>query len=65
MRWGKTWDASKSTARASRVRVRKVLLKGKWWERDCGPLVAYLGATELCNPIYQALLGALRKRFSS
>lgn len=27
--------------RASRVRMRRVLLRDNWWERDCGPLVAY------------------------
>lgn len=28
-------------ARASRVRYRSVLLAGRWWEHDCGPLIAY------------------------
>jgi len=28
-------------ARASRVRVRRVALKGDWWRQDNGPLVAY------------------------
>lgn len=27
--------------RASRVRMRRILLRDNWWERDCGPLVAY------------------------
>ncbi|ODH02075.1 NHLP family bacteriocin export ABC transporter permease/ATPase subunit [Nostoc sp. KVJ20] len=27
--------------RASRIRMRRVLLRDKWWEKDCGPLVAY------------------------
>ena len=28
-------------ARASRLRMRQVLLEGQWWQQDCGPLVAY------------------------
>lgn len=28
-------------ARASRVRHRQVLLRGKWWKSDCGVLLAY------------------------
>jgi hypothetical protein len=27
--------------RASRIRMRQVLLRDNWWEKDCGPLVAY------------------------
>ncbi|MCG6136856.1 MAG: NHLP bacteriocin export ABC transporter permease/ATPase subunit [Nostoc sp. LLA-1] len=27
--------------RASRIRMRRVLLRGNWWEKDSGPLVAY------------------------
>jgi len=27
--------------RASRARIRRVLLRDNWWEKDCGPLVAY------------------------
>jgi ATP-binding cassette subfamily C protein len=27
--------------RASRLRMRRVLLQDKWWEKDCGPMVAY------------------------
>jgi NHLM bacteriocin system ABC transporter ATP-binding protein len=30
-------------ARASRLRVRKTLLRGDWWTEDVGPLVAWLG----------------------
>lgn len=29
-------------ARASGIRTRQVMLKGRWWIQDCGPLVAYL-----------------------
>ncbi|MEA5449682.1 NHLP bacteriocin export ABC transporter permease/ATPase subunit [Leptolyngbya sp. CCNP1308] len=28
-------------ARASQLRLRRVLLRGEWWRQDCGPLVAY------------------------
>ena len=30
-------------ARASRLRVRQTLLRGDWWTRDVGPLVAWHG----------------------
>jgi NHLM bacteriocin system ABC transporter ATP-binding protein len=30
-------------ARASRLRVRRTLLRGDWWTEDAGPLVAWLG----------------------
>ncbi|HZG40579.1 MAG TPA: NHLP bacteriocin export ABC transporter permease/ATPase subunit [Nodosilinea sp.] len=28
-------------ARASQLRIRRVLLRGEWWQQDCGPLAAY------------------------
>ncbi|HIK07983.1 MAG TPA: NHLP bacteriocin export ABC transporter permease/ATPase subunit [Trichormus sp. M33_DOE_039] len=28
-------------ARASRIRIRRVLLNDKWWQKDTGPLLAY------------------------
>jgi ATP-binding cassette subfamily C protein len=31
-------------ARASRARIRRVLLRDKWWRQDCGPLIAYTAA---------------------
>ena len=30
-------------ARASRIRTRQVLLSDQWWQKDCGPLLAFLG----------------------
>ncbi|MBD2533948.1 NHLP bacteriocin export ABC transporter permease/ATPase subunit [Nostoc flagelliforme FACHB-838] len=27
--------------RASRLRMRQILLRDNWWQKDCGPLVAY------------------------
>ena len=27
--------------RASRIRMRRVLLRDNWWQKDCGPIVAY------------------------
>ena len=33
-------------ARASRVRVRRVALKGDWWRQENGPLVAYLASDD-------------------
>ncbi len=40
-------DPLESLARASRLRVRRVLLREAWWRRDCGPLLAYRGPDEL------------------
>ena len=34
-------------ARASRLRMRQVLLEGEWWRQDCGPLVAYTKSDHL------------------
>jgi NHLM bacteriocin system ABC transporter ATP-binding protein len=34
-------DPVEGIARASRVRHRKVLLRGLWWKTDCGPLLGY------------------------
>lgn len=34
-------DPLEAIARASRLRMRRVLLRDNWWEQDCGPLVAY------------------------
>ena len=30
-------------ARASRFRMRRVLLSANWWQKDCGPLLGYSG----------------------
>src|SRR2546427_6877270 len=38
----RTRDAIESIVRASRVRDRRVLLRGAWWRHDCGPLIGYL-----------------------
>jgi ATP-binding cassette subfamily C protein len=35
-------DPVEAIARASRLRHRKVLLRGQWWKSDCGPLIGYL-----------------------
>ncbi len=34
-------DPLEAIVRASRIRMRQVLLRGRWWEKDCGCLVAY------------------------
>jgi ATP-binding cassette subfamily C protein len=39
-------DPLEAIARASRLRMRRVLLRGKWWEEDCGPLIAYIPINE-------------------
>ena len=43
-------------ARASRLRMRQVLLRDNWWQQDCGPLVGYLQQDEESLPV--ALLQA-------
>ena len=35
-------DPVEAIAQASKVRVREVLLRGAWWQRDNGPLLAFL-----------------------
>ncbi len=39
-------DRVAEIARASRVRVRQVVLRGAWWERDHGPLLGSVEATQ-------------------
>jgi NHLM bacteriocin system ABC transporter ATP-binding protein len=34
-------DPLEAIARASRIRMRRVLLSDRWWQRDNGPLLAY------------------------
>jgi len=34
-------DPLEAIARASQLRLRRVLLRGQWWRQDSGPLVAY------------------------
>jgi NHLM bacteriocin system ABC transporter ATP-binding protein len=43
-------------ARASRLRVRRTLLRGDWWLQDAGPLVAWLG--EQRSPVALTRSGA-------
>jgi len=35
-------DPVEALARSSKVRTRKVLLRGEWWKRDRGPLLAFV-----------------------
>ena len=46
-------------ARASRLRVRRSLLRANWWKRDVGPLVAWRGDER--KPV--ALLPGSRRRY--
>lgn len=39
-------DPITAIARASRVRVRRVLLKGDWWRQENGPILAYRAADQ-------------------
>jgi NHLM bacteriocin system ABC transporter ATP-binding protein len=47
-------------ARATRLRVRRTLLRGEWWEQDVGPLVAW--HSEERNPV--ALIRGARGRYT-
>jgi NHLM bacteriocin system ABC transporter ATP-binding protein len=38
---GERSDPIEGIARASRIRMRRVTLSGKWWKRDSGPLLAF------------------------
>jgi NHLM bacteriocin system ABC transporter ATP-binding protein len=38
-----TGDPVLALARASKIRLRKVRLRGRWWRRDAGPLLAFSG----------------------
>ncbi len=44
--------------RASRLRMRRVLLRDNWWEKDCGPMVAY--TQEENRPVALLPFGATR-----
>ncbi|NET33062.1 MAG: NHLP bacteriocin export ABC transporter permease/ATPase subunit [Cyanothece sp. SIO1E1] len=39
-------DPLEAIARASRIRIRRVSLSHNWWQRDCGPLLGYLGEAQ-------------------
>lgn len=40
-------DPLEAIARASRIRMRRVLLSDNWWKKDCGPLLAYTNQENL------------------
>jgi NHLM bacteriocin system ABC transporter ATP-binding protein len=40
----RTKEPLEAIARASQLRLRRVLLRGQWWEKDSGPLIAYTRA---------------------
>ena len=50
---------------ASRVRTREVLLRGTWWRRDNGPLLAFLAEGEAEAPTHHpvALLPTVARRY--
>ncbi|MGP1374680.1 MAG: NHLP bacteriocin export ABC transporter permease/ATPase subunit [Almyronema sp.] len=37
----RTKEPLEAIARASQLRLRRVLLRGQWWQKDSGPLLAY------------------------
>lgn len=52
-------DPLEAIARASRLRMRRVLLSGRWWQQDNGPLIGYTLRDH--NPV--ALLPAASGRY--
>lgn len=42
LRGGVQLDPLANIARASHIRLRRVALKGRWWQQDAGPLLGYL-----------------------
>ncbi|MEB3294153.1 MAG: NHLP bacteriocin export ABC transporter permease/ATPase subunit [Synechococcales bacterium] len=44
--WRQIQNPLDAIARASCLRTRRVTLRDRWWQKDCGPLLAYLGADE-------------------
>lgn len=38
-------------ARSSRMRIRQVLLRDNWWQKDCGPLVGYIYGEQTKYPV--------------
>lgn len=43
---GRARDPLAALCRASRVRSRRVTLRGEWWKHDCGNLLAFVDKTE-------------------
>ncbi|MEO0755805.1 MAG: NHLP bacteriocin export ABC transporter permease/ATPase subunit [Cyanobacteria bacterium J06648_16] len=56
---GRIKEPLEAVARASQLRLRRVLLRGQWWTQDSGPLVAYTRADH--HPI--ALLPVKNNRY--
>lgn len=54
----KVRDPLASICRASRVRSRRVALRGRWWRSDHGPLLAWLGEDK--RPVALLPLGSRR-----
>jgi ATP-binding cassette subfamily C protein len=48
---GQTADTYEAIAQASRVRLRRVGLRGQWWQQDCGPLLAWLCGEDGERPV--------------
>ncbi len=44
-------DPLEAVARASKVRLRHVQLRGRWWRTDCGPLLGYLNQEDQEVPV--------------
>lgn len=44
-------DPLEAIARASRLRLRQVLLRDDWWQQDCGPLIGYVYSETNKQPV--------------
>ncbi|MBE9138847.1 NHLP bacteriocin export ABC transporter permease/ATPase subunit [Nodosilinea sp. LEGE 07088] len=51
-------DPIEAIARASRLRMRQVQLRGDWWEKDCGPLLGFTQQDD--KPLALLPVGATR-----
>ncbi|WP_051158569.1 NHLP bacteriocin export ABC transporter permease/ATPase subunit [Nodosilinea nodulosa] len=60
----RTKEPLDAIARASQLRLRRVLLRGQWWQQDSGPMVAYLkGDGQQSQRLPVALLPASGSRY--
>lgn len=55
-------DPVEAIARASRVRYRRVLLRGAWWRADAGPLLAFRTGANQRTPAEPRPVALLRRR---
>lgn len=49
--WQRLQEPLEAIARSSRLRIRQVLLRDNWWEKDCGPLIGYIYRGQTKHPV--------------